>query len=90
MTRTAMTAFVFALAASPAFAADFNGAKAVCADAIAAQTGRSLDGATTKLLKARDGALLRVTVSVSYPDGAKATGECRIRRGELQSVDIKA
>jgi hypothetical protein len=90
MIRTAIIASLLAALSTAASAADFNGAKAVCADAIAGKQGKSLDGARTKLVKARDGATLRVVVEVAYPDGARAKGECRVRRGELQSVELAA
>lgn len=90
MIRTAIIASLFATLSTAASAADFNGAKAVCADAIAVKQGKSLDGARTKLVKARDGATLRVVVEVAYPDGASAKGECRVRRGEIQSVELDA
>ncbi len=90
MTRTAMIASLLAALSTAAFASDFNGAKAVCADAIAVKQGKSLDGARTKLVKARDGATMRVVVEVAYPDGASAKGECRVRRGEVRSVELDA
>lgn len=89
MIRTAMIASLLA-ALSTTASADFNGAKAVCADAIAVKQGKSLDGARTKLVKARDGATMRIVVEVAYPDGASVKGECRVRRGELQSVELDA
>lgn len=88
MTKTAIIAAIFALAAAPAFAVDYSGAKALCADAIAKQQSKTLDGAKTKLVKARDGGALSVTVKVTYADGATATGACKVRRGELESVEL--
>lgn len=90
MTKTASAVLALAFIASPAFAADFGGAKSACANAIAAEAGRTLQGATAKLLKARSGATQQVTVKVSYADGATATGKCRILRGEVQSVELDA
>lgn len=90
MIRTAITTSLFAALSTAAFAADFNGAKAVCADAIALEAGRSLDGARTKLVKARDGGTLRVTVKVTFADGAPLTGECKVKAGAVQSVAIQS
>lgn len=88
MLKTAISAVALLFVASPAFASDFNGAKAVCADAIATQANRSLEGAKTKLVKARDGATLRVTVKVTFPDGVASTAECKVRQGEVASLDV--
>ena len=88
MNRTAIIASAFAFLATAASAADFNAAKAVCADAIAAETGKSLDGGGVKLVRARDGAVLRVTVRVSFSDGAAAQGECKVKRGEVLSMTL--
>lgn len=90
MLKTAISAFALVLATTPAIAANFNGAKAVCAEAIAAKNGKGLDGAKLKLLKARDGAIQRVTVAVAYLDGATAIGECKVRRGEVQSLEVQS
>ncbi|MFZ5615906.1 MAG: hypothetical protein ACOZAA_01090 [Pseudomonadota bacterium] len=90
MLKTAISTIAFLIAASPAFASDFNGAKAVCADAIALEAGRSLNGAKTKLVKARDGATMRITVKVTFEDGAPITGECKVKGGAVQSVTLKS
>lgn len=89
-TATALLIASASLASASAYAADYNAAKAVCADAIAVKQGKSLDGAKTKLVGARDGSILRIKVELSYADGEGAKGECRIRRGEIQSVEIGA
>jgi len=92
MFKTAAALFIAtaSLASSNAFAADYSAAKAACADAIALKQGKSLEGARTKLVSAHDGSILRINVELSYADGAGAKGECRIRRGEIQSVEIGA
>lgn len=86
MFRTAMIASVFALIAPSAFATDFMAAKAVCAEALANEVGRSLDEAKTKLVKAREGGVLKVTVELKFDDGEKAFGECKVRSGEVLSL----
>ncbi len=90
MTRTAIIASLFVALSTAASAADFNAAKAVCADAIASEAGRSLNGAKTKLVKARDGGTLRVTVKVTFPEGAPLTGECKIKGGAVRSVTLNS
>lgn len=88
MIRTAIIASLFAALSTAASASDFNEAKAVCADAIAVKEGKSLDGARTKLVRARDGATMRVIVEIAFAEGATVKGECRVRRGEVQSVEL--
>lgn len=90
MQKTAIAAFILALASGPAFAGDLGEAKSVCASAIASKSGKTLDGAATKLVRGRDGARTVVTVKVSYPDGSNAVAECSIRKGEVESVELKA
>lgn len=81
-----------ALAATPAFAGSWDAAKAVCADAIAAEAGVDVAAHEATLDKARDGATKRVTVSLAAKDGSGATitGECKMRGGEVKSVKIDA
>lgn len=92
MKNAASTALIAAIAltSSHAFAEDYNSAKSVCADAIALKQGKSLEGARTKLVSASNRAVLRVKVALTYADGSDVKGECRIRRGEIQSVEIAA
>ncbi|MCB2112008.1 MAG: hypothetical protein KDD85_00505 [Parvularculaceae bacterium] len=90
MIRTAIIAFVAATLSPAAHAADFMAAKALCAEALAQKTGRTLDDANTRLVKARDGGVLKVTVSVKFEDGEKSFGECKVRRGEVLSVTPRA
>jgi CHASE3 domain sensor protein len=63
---------------------------ALCASAIATESGRSLDDASVTLKKMRDRAVKRLTVQVKYSDGASSTGECFIRKGEIESVSVEA
>lgn len=88
MFKTVISSFAFLVATSSAFAADFSGAKAVCAEAIASQAGRTLDGAKSKLVKARDGGTLRLTVKLTFPEGATLSGECKVKNGAVQSVTL--
>ena len=86
MIRTAIIAFALANLSPAAYAADFMAAKAVCAEALAQQAGRTLDEAKTRLVKAREGGVLKVTVSVKFSDGEKSYAECKVRRGEVLSI----
>ncbi|MEQ8178384.1 MAG: hypothetical protein RIC52_05140 [Amphiplicatus sp.] len=91
--KIAILAAIGALAAAPAFAAgQWDAAKAVCADAIATEAGVDAAGHDATLDKARDGATKRLTVSLSAKDGsgAKITGECKMRGGEVKSVELDA
>ncbi len=91
--RITLLAAIGALAAGPAFSAgQWDAAKAVCADAIAAEAGVDASGHDATLDKARDGATKRLTVSLSAKDGsgAKITGECKMRGGEVKSVKLDA
>lgn len=91
--KITVLAVIGALAAAPAFAAgQWDAAKAVCADAIAAEAGVDAAAHDATLDKARDGATKRLTVSLSAKDGSrtKITGECKIRGGEVKSVKLDA
>jgi hypothetical protein len=90
VTKTAILALTLSLAAGAASAGDFGEAKAACAAAIAKEAGKSLEGAATKTLRARRGAAEQVTVEIRYPDGASATGKCRVKRGAVESLEIQA
>lgn len=89
MKSTAILAVLFAAAvAAPAFAADYNDAKAVCAAALAEKAGKTLEGATTRLVKARSGASVKLTIATTFADGAKLKGECRVRGDEVLEAVI--
>ena len=89
MIRTAIIAFALVTLSPAAHATDFMAAKAVCAEALAQQAGRTLDDAKTRLVKARQGGVLKVTVSVKFNDGEKSFAECKVRRGEVLSITPK-
>lgn len=74
---------------SVAEAADWEDEMAICVDAIAGALGVDATDAKSKLKAARDRATKRLTVEVSFANGQKATGVCKIRRGELASVEVK-
>ncbi|GJL92306.1 hypothetical protein [Hyphococcus sp.] len=79
------------LLSASAFASErYSEETALCASAIASESGRSLDDANVTLKKMRDRAVKRLTVQVKYSDGASNTGECFIRKGEVESVNIEA
>ena len=79
------------LLSASAFAAErYSEETALCASAIASESGRSLDDASITLKKMRDRAVKRLTVQVRYSDGASSTGECFIRKGEVESVSVEA
>lgn len=86
--RTAIASLVLVAAATPAFAGNLDKAKSLCAGAIAAEAGKSTEGARIKLVKGRDGAAKRVTVTVSFADGAAATGDCVVRKGEVSEIAL--
>lgn len=73
-----------------ALAGTWDEAKAVCADAIATEAGLNGQAFAAKLEKARDGGTQRVTVKLTPESGPTVTGECKVRRGEVVSVDLKA
>lgn len=89
MIRTAIVAFALMALSPTAYAADFMAAKAVCAEALAQQAGKTLDDAKTRLVKAHEGGALKVTVSVQFDDGEKSFAECKVRRGEVLSVTMR-
>lgn len=78
------------VAAGSALAGTWDEAKAVCADAVAAEAGLNGQTFAAKLEKARDGGTQRVTVKLTPESGAAVTGECKVRRGEVVSVELKA
>lgn len=79
------------LLTASAFASErYSEETALCASAIATETGRSLDDANITLKKMRDRAVKRLTVQVKFSDGASSTGECFIRKGEVESVNVEA
>jgi hypothetical protein len=88
MHRTAIAAALLLAIAAPASAADFSAAKALCADGIAAKFGKTLDGADIKLVKGRQGAGTQVTVTVSFPDGVASTAQCKVKQGEVASLEV--
>lgn len=71
-----------------ASATDYSEAKAACAAAIADKSGKALDGAQSKLLKARNRGAALVSVEVIFADGAKTTGDCKVRRGAVEELSI--
>ncbi|NWG91971.1 MAG: hypothetical protein HXY21_05615 [Parvularculaceae bacterium] len=88
MLKTAIAAAVLLAIAAPASAADFNDAKALCASGIAAKLGKTLEGANVKLVKGRQGAGTQVTVTVSFPDGVASTAQCKVKQGEVASLEV--
>ena len=84
-------AIAAAFVLSPALAGPWDAEKAICADAIAAEAGVDSADYEATLKSARDGGVKRLTVSLAPADGgALILGECRISRGEVKSVEIKA
>lgn len=90
-TSISLIAAAGVLISAPAFASErYSEETSLCASAIATEAGRSLDDANVTLKKMRDRAVKRLTVLVKYADGASSTGECFIRKGEVESVKIEA
>jgi hypothetical protein len=85
----ALTGGLLLAIAGPAFAGPWEEAKAVCADAIAAEAGFADGSFDARLEKVRDGATQRLTVKLTPAEGAAVTGECRIKRGEVVDVTLK-
>ena len=79
-----------AFVTAPVFANTYNEEKAVCASAVGAELGKSVDDATVVLKKVRDKRVMRVTVLVKFPDGQNTTAECFIRKGEVETVNLEA
>lgn len=90
MKKTAMVAFAAALFASSAMAAEFAEAKSACAAAIAEKAGKSADALQSKLVKGRQRGAALVTVEVQFADGAKVTGDCKVRRGVVEELTLGA
>lgn len=90
MKKLAAALIAAAFAAAPAFAGYYDEEKAVCANAVAQELGKPLGDATVYLKKVRDKRIKRVTVLVKFTDGQSATGECFIRKGEVESVSLEA
>lgn len=88
MKKTAIIAAFSTLLVAPAYAADFAEAKAACAAAIAEKAGKPADGLQSKLVKGRERGALLVTVEVLFADGAKATGDCKVRRGAVEELTL--
>lgn len=86
----ALTIAALTLGASAAASERYSEETALCAAAIAGEAGRSLDDANVTLKKMRDRAVKRLTVQVKYADGASSTGECHIRKGEVEQVSVEA
>lgn len=86
----ALTGGLLLAIAAPALAGTWDEAKAVCADAIAAEAGLADGAYDARLEKVRDGATKRLTVKLTPADGAAVIGECRIKRGEVVEVALKA
>lgn len=86
----AAAGLALALVAGPAFAGAWDEAKAVCADAIAAEAGLTGQAFDAKLEKARDGGVKRLTVKLTPESGASVVGECKVKSGEVVSVQLKA
>ena len=88
MKKAAILALASLFVSSAANAADYSEAKAACASAIADKVGKSIDGAETKLVKARTRGATIVNVEVVFADGAKAAGDCRVRRGAVEELTL--
>lgn len=91
MKKTAIIAAFSAFLLAPSvYAADYAEAKAACAAAIADKAGKTSDGLQSKLVKARDRGAALVTVEVVFADGARATGECKVRRGTVEELTLES
>jgi len=89
LSRTiASAAVALAAFAGAAQAGEWDDEVALCVDAIAEAIGADAAGAKSKLKAARDRATKRVTVDVKFASGQKETGVCKIKRGELTSVEV--
>lgn len=88
MKKTAIIALAAALFAPAVLAADFSAAKSACAAAIAEKAGKPNDVAQSKLVKGRERGAALVTVEVLFADGAKATGDCKVRRGVVEELSL--
>ena len=75
--------------AGAAHAGEWDDETALCVEGIAGELGVDAVDAKSKLKAARDRASKRVTVEVTFANGQKATGVCKIKRGELTSVEVK-
>lgn len=88
-TISAIAACVAGIAA-PAFAGQWDEAKAACAEAIAAKAGVEPANYAMKLSKLRDGATKRLTVELRADGEATIIGDCKLRGGEVIEVELKA
>jgi len=94
MTRTKIAkamaiTFTALFVSSAANALNHNAEEEICAAAIAAEIDRSADDTNTKLKKIRPRKVTRATVQVKFSDGETVTGECYIRSGAVESVEIQ-
>lgn len=80
----------FAGLTSAALAGSWDDEKNLCAEAIASKAGVDASAYTATLSKARDGASKRLTVELKAEGAATLVGECKIKRGEVTEVALKA
>lgn len=85
------TIAIFALPTA-AFAADADGEVALCAAAADAEGIAAIDDYRAKFLKSKGGAVKTVTILLvpAVGDDASITAQCKIKRGEVIDVAVKA
>jgi len=88
VTTVAVFATLFSL---PALAATAVEEASLCAAAAEAQGIASLDEYSAKFIKSRGAATKQVVIElISYESGDVLTAQCKIKRGEVAEVELKA
>ncbi|HOP20011.1 MAG TPA: hypothetical protein PLV61_08165 [Parvularculaceae bacterium] len=88
----ALSAAAFLAAPAPAFAASADEQVSLCAAAADAQGIAATDAYRAKFMKSKGGAVQTVTIKL-VPEAGESesiTAECKIKRGEVIGVTVKA
>lgn len=87
----AATIAAFAAIAAPAHAEDWNAAIDLCTAAIDAEGAVSTEDYRVKFVSAGGGATKRLNLKlIPIADGETIKAECKVRRGEVTGLDLKA
>lgn len=88
----AISAAAFAVAPAPAYAASADEQVSLCAAAADAQGIASVEDYRAKFMKSKGAAVTTVTIKLVPAAGESEaiTAECKIKRGEVIGVTVKA
>ncbi|WP_411816160.1 hypothetical protein [Hyphococcus sp. DH-69] len=76
--------------AAPAFAGDWTETVGLCAAAAEAEGAVAADEYRAKFLYGSGASTKKVAIEMTANDGNVVKAECKIRRGKVTSIDIKA